>query len=69
YGIWPYRFFKKYGIPGPRPLPFIGTFLENRKGLLHFDMECFKKYGKFWGIYDGRKPVLAIMDPQSIKLF
>ncbi|XP_075422084.1 cytochrome P450 3A24-like [Ascaphus truei] len=67
YGIWPYGFFKKYGIPGPRPLPFIGTFLENRKGLFEFDMECFKKYGNLWGIYDGRKPVLAIMDPVIIK--
>ncbi|XP_075422081.1 cytochrome P450 3A29-like isoform X2 [Ascaphus truei] len=67
YGIWPYGFFKKYGIPGPRPLPFIGTFLENRKGQFEFDMECFKKYGNLWGIYDGRKPVLAIMDPVIIK--
>ncbi|XP_056416274.1 cytochrome P450 3A4-like isoform X2 [Hyla sarda] len=30
-------------------------------------MECFKKYGKIWGFYDGRQPVLAIMDPAIIK--
>ncbi|XP_073499277.1 cytochrome P450 3A29-like isoform X1 [Phyllobates terribilis] len=67
YGIWPYRIFKKYGIPGPRPLPFIGNFLDNKYGLFEFDMECFNKYGKIWGFFDGRQPVLAVMDPAIIK--
>ncbi|XP_044147305.1 cytochrome P450 3A9-like [Bufo gargarizans] len=67
YGIYPYGIFKKLGIPGPRPLPFIGTFLGFRKGVVQFDMECFKKYGKLWGLYDGRQPVLAILDPVIIK--
>ncbi|XP_066461089.1 cytochrome P450 3A9-like [Eleutherodactylus coqui] len=67
YGIFPYGLFKKLGIPGPSPLPFIGTFLGYRKGVHKFDMECFKKYGKLWGLYDGRQPVLAILDPLIIK--
>ncbi|NXI12032.1 CP3AD protein, partial [Irena cyanogastra] len=67
YGIWPFGLFKKLGIPGPRPVPFLGTSLEYRKGFLEFDTECFKKYGKIWGIYDGRQPTLAVTDPQIIK--
>ncbi|XP_017669140.1 PREDICTED: cytochrome P450 3A9-like [Lepidothrix coronata] len=67
YGTWPFGVFKKLGIPGPRPLPFFGTCLEYRKGFLEFDSDCFKKYGKVWGIYDGRQPVLAVTDPQIIK--
>ncbi|NXX79942.1 CP3A9 protein, partial [Urocolius indicus] len=67
YGIWPYGVFKKLGIPGPRPLPFFGTCLEYRKGFVEFDNECFQKYGKVWGIYDGRQPAIVVMDPQIIK--
>ncbi|KAM6982456.1 cytochrome P450 3A40-like [Tautogolabrus adspersus] len=67
YGYAPYGFFKKLGIPGPKPLPFIGTFLEYRKGIHNFDTDCYKKYGKVWGTYDGRQPVLAIMDTAMIK--
>uniref|UniRef100_A0AAY4B9K4 Cytochrome P450 3A n=1 Tax=Denticeps clupeoides TaxID=299321 RepID=A0AAY4B9K4_9TELE len=67
YGYWPYGLFKKLGIPGPRPMPFLGTLLEYRKGFFNFDLACFKKYGKIWGFYDGRQAVLSIMDPTMIK--
>ncbi|XP_061455314.1 cytochrome P450 3A24-like [Rhineura floridana] len=67
YGIWPYSFFKNLGIPGPRPLPFIGTFHKYSKGIVHFDQSCYQKYGKIWGIFDGRQPVMAILDPTIIK--
>uniref|UniRef100_A0A8C3PYR4 unspecific monooxygenase n=1 Tax=Chrysolophus pictus TaxID=9089 RepID=A0A8C3PYR4_CHRPC len=56
YGTWPFG-----------PLPFFGTCLEYRKGFLEFDTKCFQKYGKIWGIYDGRQPAVVVMDPQIIK--
>uniref|UniRef100_A0A665TZK5 unspecific monooxygenase n=1 Tax=Echeneis naucrates TaxID=173247 RepID=A0A665TZK5_ECHNA len=67
YIYWPYGTFKKMGIPGPKPLPFFGTMLSYRKGITTFDEECFNKYGKTWGIFDGRQPVLCITDPGMIK--
>uniref|UniRef100_A0A4W6F4W6 unspecific monooxygenase n=1 Tax=Lates calcarifer TaxID=8187 RepID=A0A4W6F4W6_LATCA len=67
YGYAPYGFFKKIGIRGPKPLPFIGTFLEYRKGIHNFDTECFQKYGRVWGLFDGRQPLLAVMDTAMIK--
>nr|QDK54778.1 cytochrome P450 family 3 subfamily A [Mugil incilis] len=67
YGYWPYGTFKRLGIPGPKPIPFFGTMLAYRKGFTNFDEECHKKYGKTWGIYDGRQPVLCITDPAMIK--
>ncbi|XP_031701695.1 cytochrome P450 3A19-like [Anarrhichthys ocellatus] len=67
YGYAPYGFFKKIDIPGPKPMPFIGTFLEYRKGIHNFDTECHQKYGKVWGLYDGRQPLLATVDTAMIK--
>nr|XP_056722611.1 cytochrome P450 3A9-like [Euleptes europaea] len=67
YGTWPFGVFKRLGIPGPTPVPFFGTALQYRKGFLKFDSECHEKYGKVWGIYDGRQPVLSILDPTIIK--
>ncbi|XP_072453776.1 cytochrome P450 3A12-like [Notamacropus eugenii] len=67
YGTWTHKVFKDLGIPGPAPLPFFGTALAYYKGFVEFDLNCFKKYGKIWGFYDGRQPVLAVTDPEILK--
>ncbi|XP_007438113.1 cytochrome P450 3A9-like [Python bivittatus] len=67
YGVWPFRILGKLGIPGPTLLPFLGTVLNYRKGFMEFDRECYKKYGKIWRLYDGRQPIIAVLDSQIIK--
>ncbi|XP_049988872.1 cytochrome P450 3A11 isoform X2 [Alexandromys fortis] len=67
FGTRKHDVFKKQGIPGPKPLPFLGTLLNYYKGLWKFDSECYKKYGKIWGLFDGQTPVLAITDTEMMK--
>ncbi|XP_036409768.1 cytochrome P450 3A30-like [Megalops cyprinoides] len=67
YGYWPYGFFRKLGISGPKPSPFFGTFYLYAKGLTQADIECFRKYGRIWGIYEGRQPVVCTMETGIIR--
>uniref|UniRef100_A0A2K5IT86 Cytochrome P450 family 3 subfamily A member 43 n=1 Tax=Colobus angolensis palliatus TaxID=336983 RepID=A0A2K5IT86_COLAP len=46
YGTHSHKLFKKLGIPGPTPLPFLGTVLFYLRGLWKFDRECNEKYGE-----------------------
>ncbi|XP_040836338.1 cytochrome P450 3A6-like [Ochotona curzoniae] len=67
YGTSTHGLFKKLGIPGPTPLPFLGNIMGYRKSVWNFDVKCYKKYGKMWGWFEGPQPVLAITDPDMIK--
>ncbi|KAM9208931.1 cytochrome P450 3A4-like [Dugong dugon] len=67
YGTYSHNVLKKLRIPGPKPLPFVGSVLAYQEGMWDFDMKCSKKYGKLWGFYDGLLPVIAITDPSMIK--
>nr|XP_032826375.1 cytochrome P450 3A6-like [Petromyzon marinus]XP_032826376.1 cytochrome P450 3A6-like [Petromyzon marinus] len=65
--LWPYRIFKKMGVPGPTPLPLFGTFFHYLQGFKEFDQRSFKKYGRVWGTYDGRLPLLVVADTSILK--
>ncbi|XP_055461461.1 cytochrome P450 3A1-like [Psammomys obesus] len=67
FGTHTHGVFKKQGIPGPKPLPFLGTVLNYYKGLWKFDVECHKKYGKIWGLFDGQIPTFVITDTEMIR--
>ncbi|XP_060247070.1 cytochrome P450 3A1 isoform X1 [Meriones unguiculatus] len=67
FGTRTHGVFKKQGIPGPKPLPFLGTVLNYYKGLWKFDVDCYKKYGKIWGLFDGQIPTFAITDTEMIR--
>lgn len=68
YGTYSHGLFKKLGIPGPNPLPLFGTIFNYSDGMWKFDNDCYKKYGKIWGFFEGPQPILAIMDPEIIKI-
>ncbi|XP_070564204.1 cytochrome P450 3A24-like [Ptychodera flava] len=63
----PYSTFTKMGLSGPKPLPMFGSMLAYRKGLCEVDREWLKKYGRVYGEYQGRRPVLVMSDPELIK--
>ncbi|CAG2104891.1 unnamed protein product, partial [Medioppia subpectinata] len=63
-----YNYWSKRGINGPKPLPIFGSLLD------FFiipqplqEINWFKKYGKIYGYYFLKNPVLTIADPELIK--
>jgi len=63
-----YRFFSDRGIPGPKPIPFIGNVWGLwRVNLPEFLVERCKKFGNVYGTYEGFTPNLWINDTKIIK--
>lgn len=67
YGSWTHGVFEKMGIPGPKPMLYFGTVTKTNKVYFLADVECAAKYGRIWGFYELRQPVLSVMDPDMLK--
>ena len=69
YGTRGFANLRKLNVPGPKPLPFIGNFLEARKyeGMQLMHLDYVKKYGKVFAICLGEKPSLVVADPGLLK--
>ncbi|XP_035693884.1 cytochrome P450 3A29-like [Branchiostoma floridae] len=65
--VWPFSTFKKLGIPGPKPIPLFGNYLDYLKGTNLFDQECYNKYNKVWGIFEAQTPILMAGDLKLVK--
>lgn len=67
-GTSTHRVFSDQGIPGPKPIPFIGTAWGMWKQVVpDHDREMAKKYGKVYGLFEGLKPNLRISDTELIR--
>lgn len=68
YATQNFNFFKRLGVPGPRPYPFIGTmYLAMKHGIAKADRMLIEKYGKVVGVFSGSLPCLLIADSEILK--
>ncbi|CAF1184514.1 unnamed protein product [Adineta ricciae] len=68
YNLWTNNIFRRLGIPGPTPIPFLGEMFQiMRKGLHNNDVYLTKKYGKIVGVFEGVTPIILISDPEILR--
>ncbi|XP_076224306.1 cytochrome P450 6A1-like [Nomia melanderi] len=72
YLIGPYNFWKKQGVPGPKPIPLFGNaapLLFSKETMVVFLSSIYKKYKNcpMVGIFINRQPALVVNDPELIK--
>lgn len=67
YDRWCHHYFQRKGIPAADHIPFFGNILQWRHGIQTVFTEYVKKHGRVVGMYDFRRPVLIINDPDILK--
>lgn len=63
-----YNYWKKRGIPFVKPTLLFGSYgLHWNKPQGYVELEWCQKYGRIFGIYEGRKPILILAEPTLLK--
>merc|ERR1712071_472052 len=63
-----FNVFSDQGIPGPKPIPFIGTTWGVWKiNMMKVGSENVKRYGDLYGSFEGTQPTLHINDTELVK--
>uniref|UniRef100_T1J9R2 Cytochrome P450 n=1 Tax=Strigamia maritima TaxID=126957 RepID=T1J9R2_STRMM len=68
YNTWHFDYWARQGVPGSKPRLLSGTLLPTWKyGFDEQDVIAIKKFGKIYGGFVGRSPVLFVSDPELLK--
>ncbi|XP_034544191.1 cytochrome P450 3A27-like isoform X2 [Notolabrus celidotus] len=67
YGYSSYGIFEKMGIPGIKPFMYFGTIGKLDPVYYREDLVSAKKFGRIWGMYELKKPMLVVMEPDMLK--
>ncbi|GFW40225.1 cytochrome P450 3A4 [Trichonephila clavipes] len=68
YSIRNFDYWKIRNVPYVKPLPFVGSLLENMtKPLNDTEIRRHQEHGNIYGYFEGSRPVLSIADPKLLR--
>ncbi|KAK3090229.1 hypothetical protein FSP39_010220 [Pinctada imbricata] len=68
YDKWKHSFWRRRGLEGPEPTPFLGNLgMIREKGIWGFHTDCRNRFGKVYGSYMGHVPEINVADPVLVK--
>ncbi|CAL1278465.1 unnamed protein product [Larinioides sclopetarius] len=68
YSIRNHDYWEKRNVPYAKPLPLLGSILDNmRKPFHEVENERYKKLGRVYGHYEGNNPLISVGDPVLLR--